>query len=176
MTQPNARFDDELNFDAETVDPTSPFDELPPGDYLVYIIEATREPTKAGTGSYLKLVLRVLDGPFEGRLIWDRLNLWNPSEQAKGIAQRTLSAICHATGLLKLARISDLLGTRAMVVTLKLDKAGERTEVKRYAAVDDSTTRRPTTQPARASAVTAPDITPAAAPATPAAPWLKKRT
>ena len=58
-------------------------------------------PTKDGGGQYLWLELDVLEGPLAGRKLFDRLNLVNASAQTVEIAQRTLSAICHATGRLQ---------------------------------------------------------------------------
>jgi hypothetical protein len=56
----------------------------------------------------LWLELDVLEGPHQGRKIWDQLNLVNPNQQTVEIAQRTLSAICHATGKLQVNDSVDL--------------------------------------------------------------------
>ena len=44
----------------------------------------------------------------QGRKIFDRLNLVNASAQTVEIAQRTLSAICHATGRLQVQDSAEL--------------------------------------------------------------------
>ena len=62
------------------------------------IVASEMRPTKDGGGQYLWLELDVLEGPLAGRKLFDRLNLVNASAQTVEIAQRTLSAICHATG------------------------------------------------------------------------------
>ena len=82
-------------FDASSVDPTMPFEVLPPGRYLVQIVTSEMRPTKDGAGQYLWLELDVLEGECQGRKLFDRLNLVNPNPTAVEIAQRTLSAICH---------------------------------------------------------------------------------
>jgi hypothetical protein len=97
-----------LNFDATSVQPAQSFDPLPAGDYLVYIKNSDMKPTAAGNGYYLELTLEVLDGPHTGRLIWDRLNLDNPNQKAVEIAQRTLSAICHAVNVLNVSDSAEL--------------------------------------------------------------------
>lgn len=87
-------------FDANTVEPAADFEPIPSGKYLAVITESEMKPTKAGTGSYLQLTFQVTDGPHKNRLLWARLNLDNPNEQARQIAQAELSAICRAVGVL----------------------------------------------------------------------------
>ena len=88
-------------FDASQVEPDQPRDPLPAGEYLAEIIDSDMEPTKSNNGQFLKLTYRVADGPMKGRLTWARLNLDNPNEKAVEIAQRQLSSICHACGVLQ---------------------------------------------------------------------------
>ena len=65
-------------FDANTVEPNDSFDPLPNGDYLCIITASEMKPTKAGNGAFLELELQVLDGPHQGRKLWDRLNVRRP--------------------------------------------------------------------------------------------------
>jgi Protein of unknown function (DUF669) len=88
-----------LSFDPDATDGTGGFTPIPPGRYLLEIQESDVRPTKAGTGEYLYLVLRVVTGPHEGRLIWDRLNFSNPNEQAQEIAQKALKRLVRLCGL-----------------------------------------------------------------------------
>jgi len=83
-------------FDSDTVEPNDTFDPLPSGDYLCVIVASADKPTKSRNGSFLELELEVIEGPFKGRKLWDRLNLNNPNETAVKIARGTLSAICKA--------------------------------------------------------------------------------
>ena len=64
--------------------------------------------TKAGTGQMLWLDLEVLEGPLQGRHVYDQLNLINPNPTAEEIAQRTLCAICHAVGKLRVSDSEEL--------------------------------------------------------------------
>jgi hypothetical protein len=68
------------------------------------------KPTKNGTGQYLELKLQVIDGKFANRVLFDRLNLKNDNQQAVEIAQRTLAAICHATGVMQVQDSQQLHG------------------------------------------------------------------
>ena len=106
-------------FDANSVDPTMPFEALPPGRYLVQIVASEMRPTKDGAGQYLWLELDVLEGEYQGRKLFDRLNLVNPNPTAVEIAQRTLSAICHATGKMQV-QDSDELHLIPMTVDVKV--------------------------------------------------------
>ncbi|MCO6455494.1 MAG: DUF669 domain-containing protein [Pirellulaceae bacterium] len=87
-------------FDANNVEPAGDFEPIPAGKYLAVITESEFKPTKAGTGSYLQLTFQITDGPCANRLLWARLNLDNPNETARKIAQGELSAICRAVGVL----------------------------------------------------------------------------
>lgn len=117
-----------FSFDANDVEPSTPFVALPPGDYHMQIIAAAMEPTSAGTGRFLKLELEVTDGEHAGRKTYDRLNLDNPNQQAVDIARRTLSAICHAVGHTTVISSSEPLHFKKMIVKVatvpRKDKQG----------------------------------------------------
>ena len=84
-------------FDANSVEPSN-FDVFPAGKYLAQIVASEMRPTKDGRGQYLFLELDILEGPFAGRKLFDRLNLVNDNPDTVDIATRTLSSICRATG------------------------------------------------------------------------------
>ena len=89
------------NFDATRIEPASGvFTPIPMDDYLVQIVESSMADTKKGDGRFLKLTFEVADGEFKGRRIFEQLNLVNQNTQTVEIAQRTLSAICRAVGVL----------------------------------------------------------------------------
>ena len=107
-------------FDASGVEPAAPMELLPPGRYVAQIVQSEMQPTKAGDGQLLWLELEVLDGPHRGRKIWDRLNLANRNQQTVEIAQRQLSAICHAVGQIQVSD-SEQLHFRPVLVTLAVE-------------------------------------------------------
>ncbi len=49
-------------FDATGIEPNKPLEALPPGRYVVQIVNSEMRPTKDGTGQYLWLELDVLEG------------------------------------------------------------------------------------------------------------------
>lgn len=112
-----------MTFDANDVEPNAPFEVIPPGDYRAQIVQSEMRPTSAGTGQYLWLELEIIDGASQGRRLWDQLNLVNPNAQAVEIAQKTLSAICHATGQLTVTD-SEQLHMKPLIVAVKVQPAG----------------------------------------------------
>jgi hypothetical protein len=85
-------------FDAAGIEPTTAYEILPAGKYRAQIVESEMRVTKNGMGKYLWLMLDILEGPQQGRKVFDQLNLVNNANPTTvEIAQRTLSAIFHAT-------------------------------------------------------------------------------
>ena len=109
-------------FDANQVDPNVVYEPLPAGWYKAVITTSEEKPTKAQTGSYLQLSLEVIEGPMQGRKLTDRLNLNNPNATASEIAYRTLSAICHAVGVMT-PRSSQDLHDKPLMVKVKVKPA-----------------------------------------------------
>jgi hypothetical protein len=128
------------DFDAETVDSRDPFEVLPDNTLVTAVLQASEmKTTSKGDGHYLSLEFVVIEGRYEGRKFFDRLNLDNPNEQAVKIAERSLSALCHAAGKLKVSDSDELHGI-PVVLKLGIDPAkGEyeaRNKVKTYLPVD----------------------------------------
>ena len=170
-------------FDATEVAPAVPLEVLPPGKYLAHLIESEMLPTKAGDGQLLKLVFEVLEGPAARRRIFDQLNLVNRNEQTVEIAQRTLSAICHAVGQVHVSD-SEQLHFKPLIVTQKVEPAGNdkygvyreaRNKVGGYSAAGPSTANSTAPRPAapgpRPAATAPPPTMRTGAAATP--PWRR---
>ena len=97
-----------LSFNANDIKPTASFDPIPAGKYLAAIVESTTKPTKNGAGEYLEIVLEVLEGPYKGRRLWERLTLKHPNDVVVRIASANLSAICHAVAVMTLRDSHEL--------------------------------------------------------------------
>lgn len=95
-------------FDASQHEPLGSMDPVPAGWYTVIITDSEMRPTKAGDGEYLQLTMQVVEGEYQGRLIWDRLNLVNPNQTAVELAQRALASICRAVGVMTPTDSSEL--------------------------------------------------------------------
>ena len=141
-------------FDAQTTEPNDTFDPLPNGDYLCIITTSEMKPTKAGDGAYLELELQVIEGPYQGRKLWDRLNLNNANETTVKIAKGTLSAICRAVGVLQPTDSCELhdLPLMAKVACRKRDDTEELTNVIKSYKKRDAVAAVPASSPAPAKA------------------------
>ena len=158
-----ARFD--TSFDATSVEPTTAYELLPAGKYRAQIVESEMRVTKNGMGQFLWLMLDIIEGQYQGRKLFDQLNLVNSNPQTVEIAQRTLSAICHATGKLQVNDSVDLhLVPMTIQVGVKPPKDGysEKNTI-RYLVPEKTTPAAPAYQAAPTASQTS------AAPA--AAPW-----
>lgn len=145
-----------INFDATNIKPADDFTPLPAGDYLVVIIDSNMAPTKNGLGQSLNLTLQVIDGPHQERLLWARLILVHDNAKTVDIAQRQLSAICHAVGILQVQDSAVLHGKPIKVRVKYVEADGQ------YPAKNEITSYKPAT----ATSTPAP-----AAPAAAAHPW-----
>ena len=121
-------------FNANDVEPNGSPPPIPAGEYEAIICESAYKPTADGGGKYLKLVLQVLNGPFQNRKLYENLNLENANERAVQIAKGTLSAICRAVGVLTPQDSSELHDKPLVVkVTIKQDaNYGDQNKIKAY--------------------------------------------
>lgn len=130
----------ELNgFDANNVDPAQSREPIPAGWYKAVITESEEKPTKAQTGSYLQMTVEVIEGEHAGRKAFERLNLNNPNATAVEIAQRTLSSICRAVGVMTPRQSADLHDKPFMVkIKVKPAKDGydASNDIAEYAATN----------------------------------------
>jgi hypothetical protein len=122
-------------FDPNSVPPAEAMEVLPPGNYRAHIVNSDMRSTKDGNGQYLWLELAIIDGMYANRRVFDRLNLVNANQQAVEIAQRTLSAICHAVGQASVSD-SEVLHHRPLTIKVSVRPAAgqysAQNEVKSY--------------------------------------------
>jgi hypothetical protein len=133
-------------FNAHDVEPNSSFDPIPADKYLAAITASAMKPTKTGNGSYLELTFSILEGEYQGRTLWARLNLNNPNSTAVKIARGELSAICRAVGVMQ-PRDSVELHNLPLVINVKLKKRSDNdeltNEIKGYEAKAEAGTHAP---------------------------------
>ena len=152
-----------LNFKASEVAPQqSGYEPRPAGDYTMQVVNSDMRTTKSGTGQYLWLEFDILSGPVRGKY-FERLNLFNDNAKAVEIANRQLSAICNAIGLMTL-QDSEQLHMKPLKVVLKVSesKDGSLQNTAKYLPLNA----------APAAAAPAPV---AAAPASAAKPWERHK-
>lgn len=109
-----------LNFNASGVKPNAALEALPSGMYPVMITKSEEKPTRSGNGSYIEFEMTIQQGEYQGRKVFDRLNIKNPNQQAVDIAYSTLSAICHVTGRLNITATEQLHGVPFVAVVAKV--------------------------------------------------------
>jgi hypothetical protein len=130
-------------FDANQVEPTGDFEPIPAGKYLAVITDSEMKANKAGTGSLLQLTFQVVEGEYQNRLLWTRLNLDHPNAVAVQIARADLSAICRAVGVLA-PKDSVELHNLPLVIHVRCKKRTDTgdivNEIKGYAKRDQPTT------------------------------------
>lgn len=170
------------DYNAEDYKPMENREPIPPGKYEAQIVESSVDDTKNGNGKVLKLVWQVLDGEFQGRKVFDRVNLANPNQQAVEIGQRQLSSICRAVGRLRIQDSSELHDVPC-VISVKIRPAkgeyGPSNEINGYAQVGElagaaaPVAATPTAPAPRQAAPRQPAAT-AAAPASGKPPWARK--
>ncbi len=123
------------------------YDTLPAGKYYAQAISAEIKDTKAGDGKVLTFTFEILDGQFEKRRIWERLNYINPNATTQEIARKSLGRFAHAIGLKAYSSADDFLFQPVIIdVGIRAGTNGysDSNNVRRYISVDgDSNTSAP---------------------------------
>lgn len=140
--------DGQNGFDATTIEPSKPLEPLPNGDYTCVLTGS--ELKKSGKGDdMLSLELQVIDGEHKGRKLFDNLMRSHSNPQVVHIANEKLSALCHATGVLR-PQDSTELHNLPITVTVKCkrrqDNGDWSNEVAGYKARDQRGASQPAAQ------------------------------
>lgn len=88
----------------------------PKGKFPATITNTSIEPTKDGTGGMF-----VVEFNTSGGSIKNRYNLWNANAKAVEIAHRELSALCYATGVIRLDMNNDGAALRNARLQIEVD-------------------------------------------------------
>jgi hypothetical protein len=142
--------------------PSEDFSPVPAGDYAAEIIDSAVEEIsrQSAKGRCLKLVWKVQGGEFDGRQIWQRINLWpenmNNVQKVIEIANSQFSSIRMATGVQFPNDTSELHHRPCLLrVTVRVDPNGQyapQNEVKSVAALNAAPASAPAAAPAAAQA------------------------
>jgi hypothetical protein len=132
-----------FNFNAASVEPARPreYDVVPKGWYRAHIIAAAMKDAKKAGNKFAELEFSVLDPEFKGRRVWTRLSIVNSTAEAQDIALRDLSAICHATGVLKMQFLDQLMHKPLMIYVIVEPAKGEykeKNEIKGYKGAEQN--------------------------------------
>ena len=110
------------NFNAEEIEPSSSFDPIPAGWYTAIISNSEMKATRDGYGEFLSLTLQIIEGQYENRLVFARLNLKNANDKAVDIARKDLAAICRAVGVMS-PQASEELHDIPLMIKVKVRAA-----------------------------------------------------
>lgn len=129
-------------------EPQAPMDVIPAGDYQAQIVESeiadiSRNDNK---GRCMVLVWKIEGGDFDGRQIWQRLNIWpenmNNQDKVVQIANSQFASIREATGVAAPMETEELHFRPCMIkVGIRRDKNGQypdQNEVKGVYAVQQA--------------------------------------
>ena len=88
-----------MDFATDEVEPDS-FEVLPTGNYPTLIEKVSVKSTKDGTGKRVNVQLKITDGQYAGRVVFDGLNVVLPnSPKAENIGRKQLAGLLDACGI-----------------------------------------------------------------------------
>lgn len=125
-----------MRFDATQVAPATEQAVIPTGWYKGRISASEWQESKNKPGNWFVSLKIVLIGEHDGLTLTDRINLVNDNVMATEIGQRTLSAICHATGVMVVEDMAQLYGI-PMMVKVALRPAGKGADGRDYGASNE---------------------------------------
>lgn len=88
----------DLGFNVDDVE-VSAFDIIPDGVYAFSVIKVRVDPTKDSTGKRLNVELAIDSGPYEGRRVFDGLNIRNKNPKAEAIGREQCAALFKSCGV-----------------------------------------------------------------------------
>ena len=93
-----------MDLDLESVEvesgsAASSFDSLPKGKYRVMISRADYKQTARGDGHRIPLEMTIIGGDYNGRLLFEGLNVDNPNPTAQTIGKQRLAEILDSVGI-----------------------------------------------------------------------------
>jgi len=98
---------------------------VPEGDYLAMIVKSDAGRNKSGTGDFISLNFKIIDGQFKGRQIFDYINhkfdAYGTDEgktKAQHIGQRHFNEICRALGYTTQVADTMLLHDKPLKITV----------------------------------------------------------
>lgn len=109
------------------------FAPLPKGTYNVSLYDCALRASKSG-GEYINMQFRVIDGEYEGRVIFDIINTKSASAKAVEIGLQRLKDFADATGLPDQFNLSDMQGQK-LSVYVKIEQSaqyGDKNKVTSY--------------------------------------------
>lgn len=125
--------------DISEVKETGGFKPIPEGTYVVISDEAEVKKTKSGTGEYISMKFKILQGTQEGRTLFHSFNIQNENPKAVEIGLGQLKTFMKCAGFTeyKLENVAELVGYKVeAVVKIKSDEGyGEKAVISYFKAL-----------------------------------------
>ena len=99
----------DLDFDLLEPSEERSFEPLPEGWYQAVVLETEKTTSSAGN-DMLNVAFEITQVEHSGRRAWNNFNLWHPTENVVGIAQRQFSDMARACGLTNCKDSDELVG------------------------------------------------------------------
>ena len=157
------------SFLADQYEPAREYQLYDPGQYPSQIESVEIKPTKANNGAFVEVKMVMLEGPYKGQRLTDRINIDNPSAACVAIGRGQLTALCLAAGI---AKLDDTDQLHQCVVVSHVKVKNEQNEIRTYSSITDYRAKQQQTPSAAAPPVAA--QSPPAPTAALATPWSRK--
>ena len=147
------------------------YDPLPPGWYTATINKADLQPTKDGSGQYIKVRYDITGPSHQGRVVFGNLNIKSASAKAEEIGRQQLGELMRSIGLAKVTDTDQLIGGSLQIkLEIRTQEGYEPSnDVKGFKATSGSVPTPATASAPAQAAAAAPAASGKAAP-----PWAKK--
>jgi hypothetical protein len=89
----------DLNTAWEDIEDQPDFGLVPTAKYVLEIVNSDIKPTKAEDGRYINFEIKICDGEYVNRRIFEMVHIENTSEKAVARGLSTLKKICAAVGM-----------------------------------------------------------------------------
>ncbi|MGX8677701.1 MAG: DUF669 domain-containing protein [Sphaerochaetaceae bacterium] len=141
---------------------------IPNGVFKMQVTEAEVCQTSTGSGQYIKLTWKIMEGQYDGKTIVDRLNIRNVNAEAERIGRGQLASLISAMGMSECGD-TDLLLYKPIMgkVGIEKDKTGQYEDKNKVISYAPASKNGPVVPAGVAPAPSAP--APQAS-----APWLKQ--
>jgi hypothetical protein len=128
----------ELNFNAQGQAQLEERSLFPACWYVMAITATDLTPTKKGDGRYISVEYTVLAPDWAAHSKhYDNVNIQNPNPVATEIGQKTLSSMCHATGVLNVQNTEQL---HNIPIGVKLVVKGDENNIRGFKAQGEMST------------------------------------
>jgi hypothetical protein len=111
------------------------YEVLPEGWYTATITKADVQPTKDGTGQYIKVRYDITGPTHQGRVVFGNLNIRNSSVKAEEIGRQQLGELMRSIGLAKVTDSDQLIGGTVQIklaIRPASGQYGESNEIKGF--------------------------------------------